>query len=308
MTAFDPAFDWSPHVNGALGVLDEGDGLWRQAAPARYSRTDFLREATYNLRRVYLVTFRAGMTLLADPMVAYGADPLLRVLLEVWAHLAWIEYGESRSQRIALGRHHAGRMKKGAKRDRSKEHCFSDARFASTWSTEETRALCWLMGDSASYQFAARQAHPSLRRGNALRQSRERTARYRLHHQNSGCPGGRGRDYADAEPMLRLLSHKYHFPWIVAYWRSSSASAHGARAMRLVRVPGGNVVDGPLPDFEHYQLIVRFLQVFMMSWMHILNLSDRQGALASQEFSNVVAPKASALCQALEAMRPGDWP
>jgi hypothetical protein len=283
--------DWDAFIDRSEGAIWEADAVWRSIAPLPVGRTDYLREATYTLRRVFIVTYRASLALLRDPEVSFPAEALLRGLLETWAHLAWIEYGESRGNR-ARARHHS--------RKRKTEHCFSDGRCS--WSTPQTRALCWLYGDARWYHKNVRMVDSRLKGPTTTAQARRRANRYDHAHARTGCPGRLGRDFGDVEPMLFLLARKGNIPWATGLWRAYSATAHSATPVRLGRVPGGSMIEGPLPDFERRALLVRCLRILILAWQHILNLSDVDNVVGLVTFVDVTLPPVRKLLADLEAL------
>lgn len=290
-TALSPnVMDWKAYIDRADGVVADADAIWRAIVAAPGTDPDYLREATFSLRRVLIVTYRAALVLLRDPDVAYPSEVLLRGLLEVWAQLAWIQYGEPRVNRRA----------KRYSRKRNNGHCMSDDRCA--WSCIHTRALCWLYGDARGYHMNVRSADTRIKIESATRQARLRAVRYRHAHDITGCPGKYGRDYGDVEPMLSLLGRKFDLAWPTGLWRAYSATAHAAAPIRLGHVPDGSMIAGPLADYERRGMLTRGITILLNAWQMVLNLSDLRSLEGNKIFVAGVAPRAAALMAELNAL------
>ena len=271
------AVDWNRYVERALGVRADAEDLWQRYAPARVSFADHVRWATYSLRTTFLVNYDAVLALIGDPLIAYAGEPLLRGALEGWAHLYWIEDGETRGSR---------RGKRFESKRRSK-HCFSNAR--RKWSTPTTRALCWLMGDAISYHKSVAEARMSLKDPKATRHALKNRNRLRRLHDQSGCPGRDGRNYQDVAPMLALIGRRHKLPWVPALWQLYSGSAHQATPLRLIGSAERSAWDGKLPDWERRGLLVRTVTVFLMAYQHVITLSTDGNVDCLSSFVNGIA-------------------
>lgn len=223
-------------------------------------------------------------------MVAYAGEPLLRGSLEAWAHLYWIEYGETRQSRV--GKRFASR--------RGSRHCFSDNR--QKWSTQVTRALCWRMGDAISYHKNVSDAGSPLKDPRATRHSRRDRDRISKLHKLSGCPGIYGRDYRDVAPMLALMGRKNHQPWVPVLWHLYSGSSHQTTPLRLIGSSNRSAWDGMLPDWERRALLSRTVTVFLMAYQHVINLSTNDITCLQTFASDVADANAVPLMAELNAL------
>jgi cell division protein FtsB len=283
--------DWNGYIDRARAVAVEAEELWTAHAPQLIDTNDHRRRVTYGLRLALLVEYHATLILLRDPFVAYAGEALLRGSLEAWAHLAWIEWGEPKSNRRG----------KQLKSKTKTNHCMSDNR--RSWSTRETRALCWCMGDASWFHKNVAAAHASVKERRVTRQARDRAKRFRGLHMATGCPGVRGRDQGDVQAMLVLIARKYHLPWAPALWRAYSATAHQGTPIRLNRRSPGGSSEGraALSTAERRALLVRNVTVFLNAYQLVLFLST-DSAASWYEFQTRVAVPATALNAELNAL------
>lgn len=255
--------DWDAYIDRASTIAFDAEDLWKKIAPQSIETDDYVRRAVYSLRVALLVDYHAVLTLLREPMVAYAGEGVLRGGLEALAHLAWIAHGEPASNRTG----------KRLRNKRKTDHCLSNNR--ESWSNPHTRALCWLMSDSRWFHRNVAAAHRSVKDPRTTRQARRRMQKMAKLHKATGCPGKRGRDQTDVEPMLMLLARHFKLWWLPDLWRAYSATAHQAVPRRLASesVSGPVQWGGPLPNRELRSLLIRNVTLFLNAYQHVLMLS-----------------------------------
>jgi len=210
-------------------------------------------EATLSKLRVQAVFTYAGiLRLLDEPLTAFAAEPLLRVLLEAFAHLVWIHDGEkdrpSAAQDICLG-------------DNSVPGC-----------TPERRAVCLDLGIWSSLNRALGDALPESFDEGAPAAVAEKLDRLIQLHAAMGCVG-RGRTNRDVRPILRSLRGISRVTWAYDLWKVSSGVAHLAMPGRdITHVDGEEVHGGPAPDEFRHSLFTWSSTVFANFYSGLIHL------------------------------------
>jgi len=178
-------------------------------------RDDFPDVTLARLLRWAQILFRSAVALVREPELSYGAEPLLRALLEIWAHVYWLR-----------------RDNRG---------------------TERQRALCLELGMAGELDAAAAKL-PAWITPRPDGTSLALTLReiWQL-HQAEGCCC-KGRNYGQVQRTLQAMEKEFPqaFEGMLALWKVSSGIAHGMILTRLLREtsPGITTI-GPPATYEY---------------------------------------------------------
>jgi hypothetical protein len=143
----------------------------------------------YRLHVGATANYRGGLTCLRSAETSLAAAPLIRALLEAWAHIDFI--GDDTQD--------------------------GDAR---------CRALMYERGGRQEWSAIAKGPLAHVDLTDWQKHHDEQTRKVEELWKSFGCGKPQARTYKQAQVTLRALSKRHSMPWIMPVWRSTSAHAH----------------------------------------------------------------------------------